>query len=127
MPLVIFLTSLDSNRKATGVRLGQLVQKDLKKKERSTTANRDPHLELNITGKELGEDGIKVVCGSPDLFVYNMQMVFFPPFNAMLSNLTNCIFHPAHYPPVHCDILLSLLKHQRIHCRDWIYREIGGT
>jgi hypothetical protein len=69
--------------------LGQLVQKDLKKRERSTTANRDPHLELNIAGKELGDDGIKVVCGSPDLILYNMQMVVFPPSNAMLSNLTN--------------------------------------
>jgi hypothetical protein len=58
------LTTLDSTRKATGVRLGQLVQRDLKKKERSTTANRDPHLELNISGKPLGEEGIKVVCGT---------------------------------------------------------------
>jgi hypothetical protein len=89
LPLIIFLTCLDSTRKATGVRLGQLVQKDLKKKERSTTANRDPHLELNIAGKQLGEDGIKVVCGSPNLIAYNIQMVFFPPSNAMLSSLTN--------------------------------------
>ena len=53
----------DSTRKATGMRLGQLLQKDLKKKEKSTSANRDPHLELNISGKQLGEDGLKLVCG----------------------------------------------------------------
>lgn len=57
------LTASDSTRKVNGVRLGQLIQRDLQKKERSTTANRDPHLELNISGKVLGEDGIKLVCG----------------------------------------------------------------
>jgi len=46
------------------VRLGQLIQKDIRKKEKSTTANRDPHLELNIAGKNLGEEGLKVVCGT---------------------------------------------------------------
>jgi hypothetical protein len=61
---VVQLTYLDATRKATGARLGQLVQKDLKKKEKSTTANRDPHLELNIAGKELGEDGVKLICGN---------------------------------------------------------------
>lgn len=45
------------------MRLGQLIQKDIRKKEKSTTANRDPHLELNIAGKNLGEEGLKVVCG----------------------------------------------------------------
>lgn len=62
--LCTLLTNSDTTRKATGVRLGQLVQKDLKKKEKSTTANRDPHLELNIAGKELGEEGLQVVCGT---------------------------------------------------------------
>jgi hypothetical protein len=62
-PISSSLTASDSTRKVNGVRLGQLIQRDLQKKERSTTANRDPHLELNISGKVLGEDGIKLVCG----------------------------------------------------------------
>lgn len=55
----------DSNRKATGARLGQIVQRDLRKKEKSTSANRDPHLELSLAGKELGLEGLKFVCGKP--------------------------------------------------------------
>jgi hypothetical protein len=51
------------------VRLGQLIQKDIRKKEKSTTANRDPHLELNIAGKNLGEDGLKLVCGMVTLMI----------------------------------------------------------
>jgi hypothetical protein len=57
------LMCLVSIRKPNGDRLGQLIQKELRKRERSTTANRDPHLELNISGKQLGKDGLAIVCG----------------------------------------------------------------
>jgi len=40
------------------------VAKDLKKKEKSTISNRDPHLDLNIDGRELGEEGLKLVSGT---------------------------------------------------------------
>jgi hypothetical protein len=56
-------SNTDSNRKAAGARLGQIVQRDLSKKEKSTSANRDPHLELSLAGKELGLEGLKLVCG----------------------------------------------------------------
>jgi len=67
------LITPDTVRKATGARLGQLVQKDLKKREMSTTANRDPHLELNISGKELGEEGLKMVCGMLPLKLWKRE------------------------------------------------------
>jgi hypothetical protein len=53
----------DSTRRVSGARLGQVIAKDLKKKEKSTIVNRDPHLDLNIDGRELGVEGLRILCG----------------------------------------------------------------
>lgn len=62
-PFYLKLTTEDVGRRLEGERLAGIVARDLAKKERSTTANRDPHLELNLCDKKLGETGFNLVCG----------------------------------------------------------------
>ncbi|RVD88597.1 uncharacterized protein DFL_002775 [Arthrobotrys flagrans] len=57
------------NRKITGVKLAQSIQRDIQKRipkigedKKLAAVQRDPVVELDATGRQLGEEGIAIVC-----------------------------------------------------------------
>ncbi|KAA8911053.1 hypothetical protein FN846DRAFT_904642 [Sphaerosporella brunnea] len=56
-----------TNRKISGEKLGAVVKKDVLKHSVAATppkarAPKDPHLEVNLQGKDLGDDGLEIAC-----------------------------------------------------------------
>jgi len=107
------LTTEDVGRRLEGERLAGIVVRDLVKKEKSTTANRDPHLELNLCDKKLGETGFNLVCGimSPQPVKTEGYILMILHLDALLSAIESQAIKLDDLNLSCCDLPASSLTH----------------
>jgi len=113
IPFYVKLITADVGRRLEGERLARIVVRDLEKKEKSTTANRDPHLELNLCDKKLGETGFSLVCGikTPQPLKYRAIFSWFWHLDSLLSAIESQAIKLDDLNLSCCDLPASSLAH----------------